>query len=221
MSTLRSLAAAVLGHAALVVATGSPVRAASGPPVPAEPSPLASAAAAASAAPAETSPRRARPWVVRTDAFALRGGGDLSGATADAFGLSVQKTFFERWAWEETVAWGVGNRQVEGKDLGLNLAGTLRFAALMSAARSSALSLGLGTALILGGGYGHLSFVFAELGYEYRARDGLSLLLAAGPNWLSGGPARSSCRDAWLCGAFRSGDLAPVGHVRAGVGWAF
>jgi hypothetical protein len=220
MSTLRALAAAVLVHTALVVATGSAVRAASGAPVAAEASPLASAAAASSVAPAETSPRRARPWSVRTDAFALRGAG-LSGATADAFGLSVQKTFFERWAWEETVAWGAGNRQVEGKDLGLNLAGTLRFAALMSAARSSALSLGLGTALILGGGYGHLNFVFAELGYEYRARDGLSLLLAAGPNWLAAGPSRSSCRDAWLCGAFHSGDLAPVGHVRAGVGWAF
>jgi hypothetical protein len=210
---------AVLVQAALVATTGSGVRAASNPPVPAEASPLASATAS-SAAPADTSPRRARPWAVRTDAFALRGSG-LSGATADSFGLSVQKTFFERWAWEETAAWGVGNRQVEGKDLGLTLAGTLRFAALMSAARSSALSLGLGTALILGGGYGHLNFVFAELGYEYRARDGLSLLLTAGPNWLAAGPARGSCRDAWLCEAFRSGDFAPFGHLRAGIGWAF
>jgi hypothetical protein len=202
--------AAVLLQAALVATTGAAVWAAPDPPVPAEASPLASAAAS-SAAPAEISPRRARPWSVRTDAFALRGSG-LSGATADSFGLSVQKTFFERWAWEETVAWGVGNRQVEGKDLGLNLAGTLRFAAL---------SVGLGTALILGGGYGHLNFVFAELGYEYRARDGLSLLLAAGPNWLAGGPGPGSCRDAWLCGAFRSGGFSPFGHVRAGIGWAF
>jgi hypothetical protein len=218
MPARRSLAAAVVLQAALVAATGSSVRAA--PAAPADASPVTSAATASSAVPADTSPRRVRPWAVRTDAFALRGSG-LSGATADSFGLSVQKTFFERWAWEETVAWGVGNRRVEGKDLGLNLAGTLRFAALMSAARSSALSLGLGTALILGGGYGHLNFVFAELGYEYRARDGLSLLLAAGPNWLAGGPARGSCRDAWLCGAFRSGDFAPFGHVRAGIGWAF
>jgi hypothetical protein len=220
MSSLRSPAAAVLLQAALVAATGSSARAASEQPVPADQPPPASAAAAASAESAESSPRRARPWALRTEAFVLRGSG-LSGATADSFGLSVQKTFFERWAWEETVAWGVGNRPVEGKDIGLNLAGTLRFAALMSATRSSALSVGLGTALILGGGYGHLNFVFAELGYEYRARDGLSLLLAAGPNWLPGGPARSSCRDAWLCGAFRGGDFAPFGHVRAGVGWAF
>lgn len=168
----------------------------------------------------ERSPRSERPWAVRSETFVLSGSGFL-GAAVDALGISVQKTFFERWAWEESIGWGVGNRHVGGKDLGLELAGTLRFAALMSAGRSSALTLGLGSALTLGGGYGHLNFVYAELGYEYRGAGGFSALLVAGPNWLVQAPARLSCPAAWVCDDFRAGALAPLGHVRAGLGWAF
>jgi len=171
----------------------------------------------------DEAPRVAHPWATRGDAFFLSGPG-LFNATAGSVGVSVQKTFFERWAWEETVAWGVGNRQIEGKDIGWTLAGTLRFAALMNAARSSAVTLGLGTALILGGGYGHMQFVYAELGYEYRSVGGFSALLAVGPDMVLEAPSRQGCEGAAgtaPCGRFRSGDFAAAGHLRAGLGWSF
>lgn len=205
---LATLTAATVWGAAPAIATP-----AAGP---GNDAPDASLAAARS-----ESPRRTRPWAVRTDAFVLSGSGGL-GASATSVALSIQKTFFERWAWEETVGWGIGNRKVDGKDSGLNFAGTLRFAALLSSSRSSALSLGLGSALIFGGGYGRLDFAFAEVGYEYRARDGFSLLLALGPSWLYGSPNRSTCMSGnWYCEDFRRGNFAPLGHGRAGVGWSF
>jgi hypothetical protein len=172
---------------------------------------------------ADEAPRVVHPWATRGDAFVLSGPG-LFSATAGSVGVSVQKTFFERWAWEETVAWGVGNRQIEGKDIGWTLAGTLRFAALMNAARSSAVTLGLGTALILGGGYGHMQFVYGELGYEYRSVGGFSALLALGPDLVLEAPSRQGCEGAagsGPCGRFRSGDFAATGHLRAGLGWSF
>jgi hypothetical protein len=173
---------------------------------------------------ADEAPRVAHPWATRGDAFVLSGPGLFSSATAGSVGVSVQKTFFERWAWEETVAWGVGNRQVDGKDIGWTLAGTLRYAALMNAARSSAVTLGLGTALILGGGYGHMQFVYAELGYEYRSVGGFSALLAVGPDMVLEAPSGQGCEGAagsGPCGRFRSGDFAAAGHLRAGLGWSF
>lgn len=160
-------------------------------------------------------------WSVRGDAFVLTGAGGLDGATR-SLGLTVQKILFVRWAWEETVAWGLGNRAIDGKDLGLNLAGTLRFAPLMNDARTQALTLGLGTAFIFGGGYGHLHFVYSELGYAYRGREGLNVLVAVGPDWLYAASNQPPCPgNGTSCVTFRAGDFSALGHVRAGLGWSF
>jgi hypothetical protein len=164
---------------------------------------------------------RDRTWSVRGEVFVLSGAGML-GPAASSVGLTAQKILFERWAWEETVAWGIGNRQLDGKDLGLNLAGTLRFAPFMNAARTRALSLGLGTSFIFGGGYGHLHFVYAELGYALRSRNGFNALLAVGPNLLYAASDRPRCSGSDdFCGAFHAGGFAGLGHVRAGLGWSF
>jgi len=162
-----------------------------------------------------------RSWSVRGEAFVLSGAGILGPATGSV-GITAQKILWRRWAWEETVAWGIGNRQIDGKDLGLNLAGTLRFAPLMNAARTQAVTLGLGTAFIFGGGYGHLRFVYAELGYALRTRAGLNALIAIGPDLLYAASDQPRCavtEDS--CSALHPGGLSALGHLRAGLGWSF
>lgn len=161
-----------------------------------------------------------RSWAVRGEAFVI-GSGELFGPTAGAPALSFQKVFFRRLAWEETVGYGVGNRKVDGKDTGWTLAGTLRFAAWTNQARTSALTTGLGTALLFGGGYGTLNFAFAELGYEYRSRPGFTLLAALGPNILMSRPKVTCDGAGWFCEDWKRGRIAPVGHVRLGAGWTF
>jgi hypothetical protein len=162
-----------------------------------------------------------RSWSVRGEAFVLSGAGVLGPATGSV-GVTAQKILFRRWAWEETIAWGIGNRQINGKDLGLNLAGTLRFAPFMNAARTQAVTLGLGTAFIFGGGYGHLHFVYAELGYALRTRAGFNALIAIGPDLLYAASDRPRCSGTDdFCSAFHAGGLSALGHVRAGLGWSF
>jgi hypothetical protein len=141
-------------------------------------------------------PRGDRPWAARGEAFVLSG----SGFPGGAFALTMQRTLWRRFAWEETLGWGYRNREGSGRDIGWTFAGTARAAAWMSAGRTHALTVGLGTALIVGGGTRH--FVFGELGYEYRSPAGLALIVAAGPN-------------------LEHGELELLGHLRAGLGWAF
>jgi hypothetical protein len=166
-------------------------------------------------------PRVDLPWAVRGEAFLVSGSG-LFGTTAGSVAATVQRSLGRRFAWEETVGWGAGNREVHGKDAGVTLAGTGRVAALMTERRTHALTFGLGTALIFGGGYGTLNFLYAEAGYEYRAANGLSLIVVAGPNMLLSRPSVDVCASqSWFCNGFRRGDLAGLGHLRAGAGWAF
>jgi hypothetical protein len=170
---------------------------------------------------AEGDPRVELPWAVRGEAFLLSGPG-LFGATAGSVAATVQRTLWRRFAWEETIGYGAGNRDVGGKDIGWTLAGTARAAPWLSEKRTHALTMALGTALVLGGGYGTLHFVFAELGYEYRSAGGFTVMASAGPNLLLSTPKRDICDGhTWLCERFHRGELASVGHVRVGAGWAF
>jgi hypothetical protein len=170
---------------------------------------------------AADAPHKELPWAVRGEAFLLSGSG-IFGATAGSMAATVRRNLWERFAWEETVGWGAGNRRVDGQDIGFTLAGTLRFAPWTTSDRTHALTLGLGSALILGGGYGTLNFVFGELGYEYRASGGFTLIATAGPNLLVSKPSVSICgNQAWFCQNFRRGDFASLGHFRVGAGWAF
>jgi hypothetical protein len=165
-------------------------------------------------------PRADLPWAVRGEAFVVSGAGPVARPGAGSVAATVQRTLFRRFAWEETLGWGAGNHEVRGKGAGLVLAGTARVAAWMSDGRSHALSFGLGTALVTGGGYGSLNFLFGEAGYEYRSRLGPSLIVVAGPDLLLSRPPPAACAsDGWLCEKFRRGDLALVGHLRAGAGW--
>jgi hypothetical protein len=161
-------------------------------------------------------PRAARPWAVRGEAFVLSGSGALA-APAASFGVTVQRTLFKRFAWEETIVYAAGNRLLGGRDIGLTLAGTGRGAVWMSAQRTGAVTVAAGTALVLGGAYGTLNFLFGELGYEHRAAAGLTFIIVAGPDLLLSGPARDRCAG---CG-FKPHGFAPLGHVRMGFGWAF
>ena len=171
--------------------------------------------------PAQEHPRAANPWAVRADTFVVSGSG-VFGATASALGVTVQRTLWGRFAWEELIARGVGNRKVDGEDVGWVLGGTGRGALWLSNARTHAVTLGLGSALIIGGGYGTLNFAFAEFGYEFRSAAGFSVLLALGPNVLLNKPKVDLCRnDSWFCENFARGDFVPLGHARLGIGWAF
>lgn len=166
-------------------------------------------------------PRAAKPWAVRADTFVVSGSG-VFGASAGALGVTVQRTLWGRFAWEELIARGVGNRKVGGEDLGWVLGGTGRGAIWLSDARTHAVTLGLGSALIIGGGYGTLNFAFAEFGYEFRSAAGFNVLLALGPNVLLNKPRADLCRtDSWFCSNFSKGDFVPLGHARLGIGWAF
>jgi hypothetical protein len=181
---------------------------------------LVAAAVPASVARAEDA-RAELPWAVRGDAFVLSGAGAFA-ATAGSVGATVQRTFFRRFAWEESIAWGVRNRKLDGQDAGWTLAGTARAAAWMSEDGTHALTFALGTALIVGGGWGTLNFLFGEAGYEYRSAGGLRLIVAVGPNLLLSQPAQDKCgAGGWLCEDFKRGGLAYLGHLRAGMGWAF
>jgi hypothetical protein len=166
-------------------------------------------------------PRALRPWAFRGDGFVVSGAG-IFGATAGALGITVQRSLWERFAWEETIARGMGNREVDGKDIGWVFAGTGRAALWITDERTHAVTLGVGSALVVGGGYGKLNFAFAELGYEYRSRLGITVLLALGPNILLTSPSVDLCHgETWFCSNFSRGNLVPLGHGRAGIGWAF
>jgi hypothetical protein len=182
---------------------------------------LVAAAVSAGVARADEERRAELPWAVRGEAFVLSGAGAFA-PTAGSVGATVQRTLARRFAWEESIAWGVGNRKVDGRDTGWMLAGTGRVAAWTSEDRTHALTFALGTALIVGGGWGTLNFLFGEAGYEYRSVGGLRVIVAVGPNLLLSQPAEDKCVDGvWLCRDFRRGGLAYLGHLRAGMGWAF
>lgn len=168
-----------------------------------------------------TGPRAQMPWAVRGDSF-IHSGAGIFGATAGSLGITVQRVLFKRFAWEETIARGVGNRKVDGQDIGWVFAGTGRVALWITGERTHAVTLGLGSALVIGGGYGHLNFAFAELGYEFRSSRGFTVLLALGPNILLTSPSVDICRQVTsFCANFSRGELVPLGHARAGLGWAF
>lgn len=162
-----------------------------------------------------------RKWAVRSDAMVVNQRGTSSDGVFAA-GITFQRRLWQRYEWEETLAFGVGNRQADGGGLGLVLAGTGRGAVWISQDQKHTVALGLGTALAVGGGYRALNFAFGELAYQLRSETGWCVLIALGPSLLMNKPSGDVCaKSPWFCRTFEQRRFDPWGHARLGVGLLF
>jgi hypothetical protein len=145
--------------------------------------------------------------------------GGLHGPTDGFAVVAVEQRLMHALAVEASIGQGFGNVHDTGTQVGL----AVRTPLLATEDGRHKLFAGVGATLALGGEYGAVPFMRAELGYELRLALGLDLAAAVGPAMALGTSRTPTAQNpGWFSfgeGPFHAGDIGP--WVRVAAGWAF